>query len=27
LPDRIHYYYEFARADGSHELRLNVVRT
>jgi hypothetical protein len=26
LPDRIHYYYEFARADGSHELRLNVVR-
>jgi hypothetical protein len=26
LPDRIHYYYEYARADGSHETRLNVVR-
>jgi hypothetical protein len=25
LGDRVHYYYEFARADGSHELRLNVV--
>jgi hypothetical protein len=21
----IHYYYEYARADGSHELRLNRV--
>ncbi len=26
LPDRIHYYYEYARAAGSHELRLSVVR-
>jgi hypothetical protein len=25
LPDRIHYYYEYARPDGSHETRLNVV--
>ncbi len=23
--DKIHYYYEYVRADGSHELRLNVV--
>ena len=25
LPDRIHYYYEYARPDGSHETRLNIV--
>ncbi len=25
VEDRIYYYYEYARADGSHELRLNVV--
>tara|TARA_A100001037_G_scaffold246845_1_gene228624 strand:- start:748 stop:1731 length:984 start_codon:yes stop_codon:yes gene_type:complete len=25
FPDRIHYYYEYARPDGAHELRLNVV--
>ncbi|HJN15012.1 MAG TPA: hypothetical protein QGH10_05970, partial [Armatimonadota bacterium] len=25
LGDRIHYYYEMARVDGSHELRVNVV--
>lgn len=24
--DKVHYYYEYARADGSHELRLNVCR-
>lgn len=27
LQDRIHYYYEYARADGSHELRVNVIPT
>lgn len=26
LPDRIHYYYEYARPDGSHETRLNIVQ-
>ena len=26
LGDRLHYYYEMARDDGSHELRVNVVR-
>lgn len=25
FPDRIHYYYEYARENGSHELRMNVV--
>jgi len=25
--DRIYYYYEFVRPDGSHELRVNVVKT
>ena len=25
FPDRIHYYYEYARPDGSHETRLNIV--
>jgi hypothetical protein len=24
--DRIHYYYEYARQDGSHETRVNIVR-
>ena len=26
FPDRIHYYYEYARKDGSHETRVNIVR-
>ncbi len=25
FPDRIYYYYEYARPDGSHETRLNIV--
>ncbi len=25
FPDRIHYYYEYAREDGSHETRVNIV--
>lgn len=26
LPGKIYYYYEYARSDGSHETRLNIVR-
>jgi hypothetical protein len=25
VKDQIYYYYEYARADGSHELRINIV--
>ncbi len=27
FPDRIHYYYEYARDDGAHELRMSIVST